>query len=416
MVAAFLDSLDIAKKACILVGVPPILSVDEDSQKNEVISTVYDQARQGELRRNVWRFAKRKAVLRPIGASTRLINPADWSENTLYLPGSIVKHDNGQLWISLETENQGNEPGVSGVWDHYYGPMTVSLWDVDDTYYAGELVYAEGSRAGSFIVYYSLKNSNTDNPETVTAWDVDATYKLDDVVSYLDWQWRSVIPVNTGITPADAPADWASGTTYVIDDTVTGSDGFIYTSLTNDNLGNDPVEDEGDDWEISDAPYAWNRLPNKQGASSNWLPLFAGLKNVPLDYLSLALGGSRVSGLAGIFRVPSGYLRRARENPKVATPEDDHEAVGDYITSNDGVLHLTFVADITDVRQMDAMFCEGLAARIALDVVETLTQSTSKVGTLATIYSKFMSEARTVNAIEVGPEEPDEDYFITVRD
>ena len=74
-----------------------------------------------------------------------------------------------------------------------------------------------------------------------------------------------------------------------------------------------------------------------------------------------------------------------------------------------------FVADVTDVRLMDAMFCEGLGARIGLEVCEPLTQSTAKKTTISQIYQKFMGEARTVNAIEQGAVDPPEDDFITVR-
>ena len=48
------------------------------------------------------------------------------------------------------------------------------------------------------------------------------------------------------------------------------------------------------------------------------------------------------------------------------------------------------------------MFCEGLAARIALEVCEPLTQSTAKLGAIAKVYQEWIDQARTVNAIEQG--------------
>ena len=74
-----------------------------------------------------------------------------------------------------------------------------------------------------------------------------------------------------------------------------------------------------------------------------------------------------------------------------------------------------FVADVHDVRRMDAMFCEGLACRIAMGVCETLTQSVSKLGAISTLYKQFMTEARIVNGIETGSEEPPEDDYIACR-
>jgi len=64
---------------------------------------------------------------------------------------------------------------------------------------------------------------------------------------------------------------------------------------------------------------------------------------------------------------------------------------------------------------MHAMFCEGLGARLALEVCETLTQSSAKLATIAKEYQTFMSEERLVNAIEIGAEEPPEDDWVTCR-
>ena len=74
-----------------------------------------------------------------------------------------------------------------------------------------------------------------------------------------------------------------------------------------------------------------------------------------------------------------------------------------------------FVADITDVTQMDDMFCEGLACRIALAVIEVLTQSSTKTSTIAGEYKHFMTEARLVNAIEVGAITPPLDDWVACR-
>lgn len=76
---------------------------------------------------------------------------------------------------------------------------------------------------------------------------------------------------------------------------------------------------------------------------------------------------------------------------------------------------LRFVADMVDVPRMDALFCEGLAARIGLEVCEPITQSTSKMGAIKTLYDQVMSDARTVNGIETGAEEPPVDDYIACR-
>jgi hypothetical protein len=55
------------------------------------------------------------------------------------------------------------------------------------------------------------------------------------------------------------------------------------------------------------------------------------------------------------------------------------------------VILLRFVADVQDVPRMKTMFCEGLAARIAIEICEPLTQSTAKLGSITAAYTKVMA-------------------------
>ncbi len=64
---------------------------------------------------------------------------------------------------------------------------------------------------------------------------------------------------------------------------------------------------------------------------------------------------------------------------------------------------------------MDDMFCEGLAARMALETCEQITQSNEKKKDAAAVYKYFMTEARLVNAIEAGSVETPEDDYLTCR-
>lgn len=131
------------------------------------------------------------------------------------------------------------------------------------------------------------------------------------------------------------------------------------------------------------------------------------------------------AGGSFLFKQPASFLRYAPDPKRgsfgiLGGPAGnaylDQNFQGEYITSSDPYpILFRFAADIADVSKMDPMFCEGLACRAALAVCEELTQSNAKVATAAQLYKQFMSEARTVNAIEVGPAEADEDDWITVR-
>jgi hypothetical protein len=201
---------------------------------------------------------------------------------------------------------------------------------------------------------------------------------------------------------------------YAATNKVVGSDGYLYTAAQ-DNSGVDPVSDDGTNWTNTNQPIAWRSEPEIYGASNDWLPVYCGLRNVELDALMLNIGTS-VSASASIFRRPAGFLREARLTPLLRVRRPDHEEFGDYFSSTDGpVITMNFCADITKVKRMDAMFCEGLAAHMGIEACEPLTQSRGKIADIVSKYKQYMSDARAVNAIEQGPEEPDEDDWITIR-
>lgn len=419
----FLDSLDIANRALQHCGVERIANVDEDSKNNRETAFAYDTLREPELRRNTWRFAIKKAILRPIGTDTLLLDPQLWDEDTLYLFGSLVKDENGVIWQSAVTSNQGNDPLTTTAWEEYFGPLAINAYDSTLAYSAGEVVYKTAGNSGGFVVFMSLQNSNEDVPSTVTTYSATVTYGKDATVSYGGDQWRSLIPLNLGTTPAVGPADYDASAIYATGNQVIGPDGYIYTSLQNANAGNNPTTATAY-WTNTGVPNAWAKTPTLYPSSTKWLPLYATLKPLNILY-PVGTGPYTQQGTRNVFRLPSGWLKKAPRDPKAGANSilgapsglyyDDWLFEGDYIIASDAIIVHRFVANIHDVRRMDAMFCEGLACRVAIGVVETLTQSGSKKNSIAAEYKLFMSEARTVNAIEIGSEEPPEDDYIACR-
>lgn len=412
--SAFQDSLAIANRACDHLGVRHILSVDEDSTTNGVLSAAYDMMREAEMERNVWAFSKRKVILRAITATSRLLAPQLWNIRETYLPGAIVADANGDLWISWKADNYGNEPGVSAVWDSYFGPLSIDAWASGTTYYAGELVYRAISPTGAFGIFLSRKQTNSDTPDTSTPYSATATYGLNDRVSYLGSQWRSLITLNLGIVPVQPPANWSDGVTYTTGSTVVATDGFVYTGLPGVPAGLDPMDDDGTFWTRGVAA-AWSADPVQYAASGNWLPIYANMINMPDEWLYVAPTSTQSGGGKSVFRYPNGALRRTKVGYRNPHIPDDFEPHGDYLTSRDTVILLEFAANIRDVRKMHAMFCEGLAVRLALSTCKALTGAEPNNTALGAEYKTFMTEARLVNAIDVGPEEPDEDEYVTVR-
>ena len=128
------------------------------------------------------------------------------------------------------------------------------------------------------------------------------------------------------------------------------------------------------------------------------------------------------------FRLPAGFLREAPQAPKMGAVSylgapgglqyTDWEFEGNYLISGTtSTIMFRFVADVQDVTAMDDMFCEGLAARIALETGPTLRPSTfndARDG-ITRRYKEIMGEAREINAIELGAEEPPVDDWISCR-
>lgn len=426
--------IDIANRALQHCGLPMLssaLGFSEDSKNALETSFAYPKLRQAELQRNVWRFAIRKAILRAIDGNTLQVAPSLWVAGTTYFVGSLVSDERGVLYESRIPGNLGNSPQISpAAWEPYFGPVSVGLWVSTTSFFAGEIVY-KAIGPGTYRVYRSLQSNNTDDPATTSTWDAAILYHQNDVVTYLGTPYMSRIDVNLNQTPSASPASWSAVTTYALGNSVTGSDGVVYTSIAGGNLNHDPVA-APTFWTNTGVLSAWNTVFVGGATSLKWrqiggpeFPNGVALAELNLVY-PVGTGPSTQATTRNVFHLPSGFLRRAPQDPRAGAvsylgapsglPYDDWELENDLlVTSQIGPLMLRFVADMVDVTRMHAMFCEGLAARLALEVVEPLTQSGAKLGTISKMYQTFMSEARLVNAIEIGAEEPPEDDWITCR-
>ena len=429
--AEYRTDLDIRNRALQHCGASRIRALNEVGKNNSETAFCYGKLREAELRRNVWTFACRRTMLRAVDANTMLLNTSLWSPSTTYFVGSIAADQYGNLWISRIPNNLANDPLLSVYWEPYFGPLSVALYDSTIAYFVGELVYTTTGN-GLARVYLSLQSDNADNPATATAYDATAVYVKNQVVTYLSVAYMSLIDLNTGNTPSSAPALWDAGTTYGAAATVGGSDGMIYSSVGGGNIGNDPTTDGGVNWTGTGVLNPWTTVFVSGAGSDKWLliggtefPNGVGLMSLDITY-PLGVGPSIQSVSRNIFKLPAGFLREASQNPKAGVTQwlgaptgivynDWVLENGFLLTSDAGPLAYRFVCNVTDVSRMDAMFCEGLAARVALEVCEPLTQSTAKLGAIAKIYDEWMSNARAINAIEQGTEQPPDDDYVTCR-
>jgi hypothetical protein len=137
-------------------------------------------------------------------------------------------------------------------------------------------------------------------------------------------------------------------------------------------------------------------------------------------------GPSTETFSANVFRLPAGYIRKAPQAPKdgsksiLGAPSnatyDDWVLEGNYLVSGTALpIVFRFCANIVRVSDMDALFAEALAARIAMETCERLTQSDSKMGHAKQLYAMSISDARSINGIECGADEPPLDDYIATR-
>jgi hypothetical protein len=411
----------------------PLLGFADTSSKGAAeISFCYDKLREAELQRRVWTFATRRQVLRAIDTTTMRLVPSLWEQGATYFVGSIVSDQNNYLWISRVRNNLGNDPLLTTAWDPYFGPLTVSAFagiTGTTSYSAGELVYTYAGN-GTSLVYLSLINGNGDVPGVATTYSPTVTYFKNQVVTFGSTAYMSLIDLNLNNEPDLAPALFNIATTYAVGNQVGGSDGVIYQSIGSGNIGNDPTLDGGVHWTNTGILNPWTTVFVGGSGSLNWLliggsgfPAGVGLTTLNIVY-PVGAGPCSDPTTNNVYRLPSGYLRLAPQNPKPGIPAlggpsgigySDWLVESDYLITADSSVTLRFVADITDVSRMHTMFCEGLAARIGLEVCESVTQSTAKLTTIAKIYDRWISDAGEVDAVEDGfTDAPDDDY-VTVR-
>jgi chitodextrinase len=374
--------VDICNKALSVLRQPAIFSFADNTVQAVECNRVYDALRLAELRRALWVFSTRRVVLRAIDTTTLLLTAPAWATGTAYIAGDIVTYNN-QLWVAM-TSTTGNEPDIvpaSGtlIWDSYFGPVTVDLFDDTVSYFDGELVY-KTPNDGTYTVYRSLVNANANDPAGVDPWDSKVIYNSGQVVSFGGTNYQSRINLNHNNEPDTSPTQWT-------------------TTITSPLVSN-----------------SWRVITS------------AVLTPLNINY-PLGAGPAADTHTLNAFRLPAGFLRpapgnpKARVNPYLGSPPGnltrDWLYEGNYIVSWDAKpLMLRFVADIQTVPEMDSLFQIGLAHRLAIELAPRLADAEHFVSIISDAreeYARTITEARTIDGIERGPIDPVEDDFIVAR-
>jgi hypothetical protein len=516
---AFTTELDIANRAIQYVGGRQITSLAQaNSREAFEISACYNKLRKAELRRSIWTFSTRNAVLYPVNQPQQPSNPTTfalptappteaqnfptmglvpplWSATVLYTQGTIVDDGTGRYWTLLTPTSYGNQPGASTEWDVYFGSMCVVPFGIQASnipvgfpmgtgiapvYNNGDLIYGINP-ANNIAIARSLTAGNAINPAIPTFWSATNVYKRGDVVYDGVFFWRSQIDLNynnlpglyevwnlgivdqitgalvvggdgliyvsnglagsatanpaNGASPAfwtptfsqqGAFPSWNPQQVYNLGQSVSGVDGLVYISEISTNLGINPVGDSGANWRGLGFPSPWVANFSTTTAPVGWAILQgAALADLQIDYPA-GTGPAGDTDTANVFILPNGFIRPAPFSPKAGSQSFLGAPGGatytDYVYQDNFLISRTqqpislrFAADVTQVADFDEMFCEMLAARIAMAICEAVTQSGAKLQEIEQAYKKFAAEARAVNAIETGTEEPALDDWLQAR-
>ncbi len=122
-------------------------------------------------------------------------------------------------------------------------------------------------------------------------------------------------------------------------------------------------------------------------------------------------------GRAAAYTLPADWLRMAPQYPEDNTVEPDWQIEGKKIITDDSApIYLRYVYKVTDPNEMDVLFRELLAATLAIEICEELTQSNTKKDALKAERKEILAMAKRTNSIEnVSVVSPD-DGWLTCRE
>ena len=138
-----------------------------------------------------------------------------------------------------------------------------------------------------------------------------------------------------------------------------------------------------------------------------------------------ALAAAPAWGYPQAFQLPADFVRLAQVNDLLVSPsETDYRTFDDSPYAIEGSTLLTvfpaplkirYVFDVTDPGSFDALFVEALAAKLAYEACEGITQANEKKNLASEDYKAAIRSAAMVAAIEKPPQGIADDAWMTAR-
>ncbi|CAB3644014.1 hypothetical protein [Trinickia soli] len=130
-------------------------------------------------------------------------------------------------------------------------------------------------------------------------------------------------------------------------------------------------------------------------------------------------------GYNNAFQLPSDFLRLVQVNDTFAVPgltdyrdQDDSAYViegNQLLTVFNAPLKIRYIKDVPDTGVWDALFVEAIAAKLAYEACEEITQSNTKKQTAQQDYTAALRDAVATGAIERPPQGFPDDSWMLIR-
>ena len=88
---------------------------------------------------------------------------------------------------------------------------------------------------------------------------------------------------------------------------------------------------------------------------------------------------------------------------------------GRKVLSNEGSCKITYISRVTDTEQFDSLLSSAIAHRLASETAYAITGSNSVSQAMQAMYEARLREAKSVDAMEGYPEQPQANEYIDIR-
>jgi len=115
------------------------------------------------------------------------------------------------------------------------------------------------------------------------------------------------------------------------------------------------------------------------------------------------------------YPVPTDFMRLILPPNEVDWIVERHQGRRAILSNDTGPLEIRYIATVEDPTEFDPLFDDALAAALAWQMCEAITQSNTKKADLVEEFKEGIRVARQMNAFEVLPAEAVEDPWIAAR-